>query len=146
MIGIIITGHGQFSEGLHSSLKLIAGDLGNVKHLNFNGDISYEELSEQLREIVNELKQNYDKILVGADLIGGTPFKAAVTLAQEIENMGVICPINLPMLLELSFTDGENQTLSEIFKPVSESEMAQPQLFEKLDFSSKEDEEDSEGI
>ena len=35
MIGLVVTGHGHFADGLHTSAKMIAGDSEYIKYVNF---------------------------------------------------------------------------------------------------------------
>ena len=35
MVGLIISGHGNFASGLRTSLKLIAGEASNIEYVDF---------------------------------------------------------------------------------------------------------------
>ena len=48
MIGIVVTGHGLFAEGMHSSAKMIAGENENIKYVCFEDGMGLEELGEKL--------------------------------------------------------------------------------------------------
>ena len=37
MIGIVVTGHGLFAEGMHSSAKMIAGENDHIKYVALSG-------------------------------------------------------------------------------------------------------------
>lgn len=102
MIGIIISGHGNFATGIFSSLNLIAGTPANVEYVDFVESDSIDTLKEKYINAVNNLG-NCDSILALADLTGGSPFKTLVELKTEINvPMEVIGGCNLPMMLELS--------------------------------------------
>ena len=104
MIGLIISGHGNFASGLHSSIKLIAGEPVNVQYVDFNESDSTETLKEKYYTSLKSL-DNCDSILALADLAGGSPFKTLVEVKTEIEKpMEVIGGTNLPMALEISMT------------------------------------------
>ena len=47
MIGLIISGHGNFASGLRSSLKLIAGEPCNVEYVDFEETDSIEDLRKK---------------------------------------------------------------------------------------------------
>ena len=47
MIGLILSGHGNFASGLHTSLKLIAGDHSNVEYVDFEEIDSTETLMDK---------------------------------------------------------------------------------------------------
>ena len=69
MIGIVVTGHGLFAEGMHSSAVMIAGENENIKYVCFKEGMGLEELSEQLSAAYNELAA-CDGIVVLSDLPG----------------------------------------------------------------------------
>lgn len=104
MIGLIISGHGNFASGLHSSIKLIAGEPVNVQYVDFNESDSTETLKEKYYTSLKAI-DNCDSILAITDLAGGSPFKTLVEVKTEIEKpMEVIGGTNLPMALEISMT------------------------------------------
>ena len=102
MIGLIISGHGNFATGLRSSLKLIAGSPSNVEYIDFEENDSTEDLKKKYYTALQNLN-NCDSILALSDLAGGSPFKTLVEVKTEIEKpMEVIGGTNLPILLEIS--------------------------------------------
>lgn len=104
MIGLIISGHGNFATGLHSSLKLIAGEPTNIEYVDFEETDSTQTLKEKYYISLKALN-NCDSILALTDLAGGSPFKTLVEVKTEIEKpMEVIGGTNLPMALEISMT------------------------------------------
>lgn len=102
MIGIIITGHGQFASGLLSSLTLIAGSFENVVAVDFNGSDSTEDLTEKIEQAVNKIS-SWKKVIFLTDLVGGSPFKSSVLVGQALKGSQVIAGANLPMVLEVVF-------------------------------------------
>ena len=104
MIGLIISGHGNFASGLHTSLNLIGGEHSNIEFVDFEKTDSSEDLKKKYHTSVKNL-DNCDAILALSDLAGGSPFKTLVEVKTEIEKpMEVIAGTNLPMLLEISLT------------------------------------------
>lgn len=102
MIGIIISGHGNFATGLRSSLNLIAGNPDNVEYVDFIETDSTETLKEKYMNSLNNLS-NCNSILALTDLTGGSPFKTLVELKTEIATpLEVIGGTNLAMILEIS--------------------------------------------
>lgn len=102
MLGLIVTGHGNFATGLQSSLRLIAGDKENMCFVDFEQKDSVEDLAGKLATAIDSLS-NVDGILFLCDLTGGSPFKTAVELSVKNEKqMEVIGGANLPMVIELS--------------------------------------------
>lgn len=102
MIGLIISGHGHFATGLHSSLKLIAGEATNTQFIDFEEEDSTETLKEKYVQALSNL-DTCDEVLALTDLAGGSPFKTLVELSTEhSKRIEVIGGSNLPMILEIS--------------------------------------------
>jgi Phosphotransferase system, mannose/fructose-specific component IIA len=107
MIGIVVTGHGNFGTGMLSSVKLIAGTPENFIPVDFTEGMSSEDLEAKLKAAFEELKDCKDGILIFSDLVGGSPFKISaelsVTLADQYP-LTVLCGTNLGMLIEASMS------------------------------------------
>lgn len=102
MIGLIVTGHGHFATGLTSSLNLIAGEQQDYIAVDFDGE-GTEKITKDLQNALDKLK-NCEGIIVFSDLLGGCPFKTAVTLSQGMNNVKVIAGTNLSMLCEIALS------------------------------------------
>ena len=112
MIGLIISGHGNFASGLHTSLKLIAGNPSNVEYVDFEETDSTETLMDKYYYSLSNLS-NCESILALTDLAGGSPFKTLVELKTAISKpMDVIGGANLPMILEISMAKDITKDLS----------------------------------
>ena len=100
MIGIVVTGHGLFAEGMHSSAQMIAGENDHIKYVCFEDGMGLEELGEKLSAAYNELAGN-DGIVVLSDLPGGSPFKTAVEVSMNHpdKQIVVLAGTNLPMIV-----------------------------------------------
>ncbi|TOD00361.1 PTS N-acetylglucosamine/galactosamine EIIA subunit, partial [Vibrio parahaemolyticus] len=75
----MITGHGHFSTGLQSTIELLAGLQAQLKYVDFTSEMSEAELHN---ELLKNTPQN-EPVLFFCDLLGGTPFKQAVTITTE---------------------------------------------------------------
>ena len=114
MIGLIISGHGNFASGFHTSLNLIAGEPNNVEFVDFESTDTIETLKEKYYNSLKKLNE-CDAILALSDLAGGSPFKTLVEIKTEIEKpMEVIAGTNLAMLLEISMTKDIMDNLSDL--------------------------------
>ena len=114
MIGLILSGHGHFASGLHTSLNLIAGEPSNVEYVDFEENDTINTLKEKYYASLKNLNE-CDSILALTDLAGGSPFKTLVEVKTEIEKpMEVIGGTNLPMLLEISMTKDILEDLSSL--------------------------------
>lgn len=108
MIGIVVTGHGNFATGLTSSVKLIAGMPEKYVPVDFKQEDSTDDLERNLTAAFEELK-DCDGIMVFADLLGGSPFKVSVELSvklQEQYKIVVMAGTNLGMLVEANMARG----------------------------------------
>ena len=103
MIGIVVTGHGLFAEGMHSSAKMIAGENDHIKYVCFEEGMGLEELAEKLGAAYTELS-DCDGIVVLSDLPGGSPFKTAVevSMSHPDKQIIVLSGTNLPMIITAS--------------------------------------------
>lgn len=100
MIGIIVTGHGNFADGISSSVRLIAGPQENYETVDFLKEDSGEDLKEKLTSAMERLS-GCEEVIVFSDLIGGTPFQTAARLSMDSEKrIEVMSGTNVGMLLE----------------------------------------------
>ncbi|MBE6070014.1 MAG: PTS fructose transporter subunit IIA [Clostridium lundense] len=143
MIGLIISGHGNFASGLRTSLKLIAGEPCNIEYVDFEETNSIEDLRKKYYASLENLN-NCDSILALSDLAGGSPFKTLVEVKTQIEKpLEVIGGTNLPMLLEISMTKDiidDLKSLSQSAIEVGKSGVV------KFEFIVHEEEESEDGI
>lgn len=98
MRGFILASHGMYARELKNSLKMIAGDVSDV----FDACLLPEEVLEQFKEKLTALKketEKYDEVIVFADLMGGTPCNAAMSVFMEERRVSVIAGMNFPMVL-----------------------------------------------
>jgi len=100
MIGLVVTGHGNFASGLTSSVELIAGPQPDYAAVDFDGN-GTDRLEEDLKNAYAKLA-DCDGIIVFSDLAGGSPFKTAALLAASRTNIRVLAGTNLPMLCEIA--------------------------------------------
>lgn len=113
MIGFILTGHGQFSNGLASAIEMVAGDQPAFKIVPFEGSQA-AAYGDELREAITSMRSECDGVLVFVDLLGGTPFNQAMMISNDVDNVEVVTGTNLPMMIELLLTRGAGATLSEL--------------------------------
>lgn len=102
MVGVIITGHGHFAEGLFSALKVIAGEPKQVRAVNFlEGDTS-ADLERHLEEAAESLAG--EQLVFLTDIAGGSPYRQAVLLSRRLpQECRVFSGTNMPFLLKLIF-------------------------------------------
>lgn len=101
MIGIILTGHGNFATGVNSAVELIGGKQENYELVDFPATSTLEDLTNNLKTAMEKLS-NLEGVLVLCDLVGGSPFKTAVECSVGFENVTVVGGVSLPAILEVS--------------------------------------------
>jgi len=103
MIGVIITGHGYFADGLVSAMEVITGKQKKVKTVNFLAGDTSEILQANLIKAVSELE--CETIVFLTDIAGGSPFNQSVLLGKSLQQEGgVFSGTNVPFLLEVIFS------------------------------------------
>ena len=50
MIGLVVTGHGHFADGIHTSAQMIAGENEYVRYINFEEGMTPEQLAQATAE------------------------------------------------------------------------------------------------
>ena len=119
MIGLVVTGHGLFAEGMHSSANMIAGENELVKYVCFKEGMNTEQLAEDLIAAYNSLG-DCDGIIVLSDLPGGSPFRTAVESSMTLpeKKIIVLSGTNLPMIITAttmaSFSDDAESMAEEL--------------------------------
>lgn len=127
MIGIIVTGHGNFASGLASSIEVIAGKQDKFKAIDFPIGSTNTDLAAQLQQAVDNL--NCSDIIFCTDIAGGTPFNQSVILSTHLSNSKVISGTNIPVLLEALFSR-TNQTARSLAKILVDSHQSRIQVFQ----------------
>ena len=100
MLGIILTGHGGFASGMEKAMKQILGEQSQFIAIDFPETSTTALLTSQLEQAVAELDPQGDIVFL-TDLLGGTPFRVASTLAMQRPGSEVITGTNLQLLLEM---------------------------------------------
>ncbi|MFD1802129.1 PTS galactosamine/N-acetylgalactosamine transporter subunit IIA [Mixta tenebrionis] len=100
MLGIILCGHGGFASGLAQAMRQILGEQPQFIAIDFPESSTTALLTSQLEEAVAALDAQEDIVFL-TDLLGGTPFRVASTLAMQKPGREVITGTNLQLLLEM---------------------------------------------
>lgn len=138
MIGMIVTGHGNFAAGISSSVKMIAGPQKNYEIVDFQEGDSGGTLREKLETAIERLT-DCREIIIFSDLTGGSPFKTAAEISiNSGKQIEVVSGTNAGMLIECAMMresaadidelvegilkTGRNQVQHFVYKNVSEQE------------------------
>ncbi|WP_407893875.1 PTS N-acetylglucosamine/galactosamine EIIA subunit [Lacticaseibacillus sp. N501-2] len=101
MAKIIVTGHGHFATGLKSTVELLAGPQANMSFVDFTTGMDDVLLHTALQQALTPDTPT----VFFCDLLGGTPFKQAVTLSTQVaQPIEVVAGANVAALLEVAFT------------------------------------------
>lgn len=142
MIGIIITGHGDFSLGMKQAAEMIAGNQEHFIAVPFLVTDTLESFEAKFKEALTTLKQTTDEIVILSDLLGGTPFKTAVTLTLADSSVTVLAGTNLSMIIEglmLRLTTDSGKDLGKKLVDTGKTSITTFEIVE-------EEESDTEGI
>lgn len=101
MLSIILCGHGGFASGLEKAMIQILGEQQQFIAIDFPESSTTELLTSQLEQAVHGLGGS-ESIIFLTDLLGGTPFRVACTMAMQNQGWEVITGTNLQLLLEMA--------------------------------------------
>jgi mannose/fructose-specific phosphotransferase system component IIA len=96
MVSAIVIGHGQFAQGLLSALEQIVGPVEFCEAFSTQGRARAE-----IESMVRDARQRLGNLplLVFTDLQGGCSTMVCGSLLRAEPDVGVICGVNLPMLV-----------------------------------------------
>nr|WP_199066163.1 PTS galactosamine/N-acetylgalactosamine transporter subunit IIA [Chromobacterium sp. ASV5] len=100
MLSVILCGHGRFASGMQEAIEQILGRQEQFLTIDFPAASTTAQLEQQCRDALAQL-QNGDGVMFFTDLLGGTPFRVAATLAVQSRNVEVLTGVNLQLALEM---------------------------------------------
>lgn len=141
MYYVLMVSHGEFASGLHTAVKMIAGDNKNVFSAGLTDGTGADALALKVAEILAPVTAE-DKLVVLADLLGGSPLTTTMNVVAEkglLANTKAFAGMNLPMALTAVLA-GEEAELAQIGEMLAAEACNGVQEFSIEDAS--EDEED----
>lgn len=141
MYGVIVTAHSNYATGVYSGIKLVAGDMENVKVVDYLENQSYEDLDTNLKIAFDELKDYKKKIFI-TDLVGGTPFSRSVLNFGSNDDVRVLSGLNFA-LIYTAMTMEDSENMDEDIKQIIEQGKAGITAYMPV---SKKQDDDSDGI
>jgi PTS system mannose-specific IIA component/PTS system mannose-specific IIB component len=99
VVAIVIATHGDLSDALMGTAKMIFGNIENVAQVTFKPGEGIENLLDKYQTASESLED--DHILFLVDLFGGSPYNAASRFVARKENMDIVTGVNLPMFVEV---------------------------------------------
>lgn len=97
---ILIVGHGEYSTGIKSSIKLLTGVDENIDAINLNDELTHDEFTLKVQKYVTE---NND-LIIFADITGGAPFQITsreILLNENSNNQYVIGGVSVACILDI---------------------------------------------
>jgi len=99
MVGILITTHGGFAEGLLNAVELIAGKQEKAKTIGlYHGD-GIDELEHKIRTAVQDLDDG-DGVLAFVDILGGSPSNMVMKCMADTTNLKAIAGVSMGMIVQ----------------------------------------------
>ncbi|QBC42241.1 PTS galactosamine/N-acetylgalactosamine transporter subunit IIA [Iodobacter fluviatilis] len=112
MIALILTGHGRIASGMQEAIVQVFGEQAALCAIDFPEGNSTAVLDATLRQAIFSVDQGEGVVFV-ADLLGGSPFRIAATIAQERSDIEVVTGLNLQMFAEMLFERDEIHDVAE---------------------------------
>lgn len=101
MFYVLLVSHGEFAPGLHTAVKMIAGDNSNVMSAGLKDGMGADELAVEVARLVEKISPE-DRLVVLADLMGGSPLTTTMNVIAEkslLNNTRAFAGMSLPMAL-----------------------------------------------
>lgn len=128
MIGIIVTGHGNFAKGITTALEVVLGKQEMYIDVNFPSGDTATQLEENMTRAINEF-ENCENIVVFADLLSGSPFNTAIMQAMRDDRIKVVYGVNFGMLVEAVMNRNIGTDIEELVEKAVETGKNQVGIF-----------------
>jgi len=132
MIGIIVTGHGNFAKGITTALDVVLGKQEMYINVDFPVGDTATELEENITKAINYL-ENCENIVVFADLLSGSPFNVSIMKAMQDERIKVVYGVNFGMLIESVMNRNTGMNINELVNKAIEVGKSQVGVFNSND-------------
>jgi mannose PTS system EIIA component len=107
-LGVVVVTHGQLAAELLNAVEMIVGDLPNFAAVSIGWHEDVDQAREAIARTIERVRQSAGdtpddraRVLVLADMFGGTPANLGVTFL-ETDLIEVITGVNLAMLIKLA--------------------------------------------
>ncbi|MGC3622836.1 PTS sugar transporter subunit IIA, partial [Enterococcus faecalis] len=110
---VILMSHGLMAKEILNSAQMILGDQINYPVVSMTPDDGIEGTFNKLDKIIGTLN-DAKRIVILADLMGGTPANTAMMLASEDSRIQIITGVNLGMVLESFFAIKEENLVEHL--------------------------------
>ena len=118
MIGIVVTGHGNFPQGLISTAKRIIGGLENVIVVATRPNEEPRNLRARVHKTVEKVASK-EGVLVLTDVFGSSASSMCINMHKRYP-IRVVTGVNLPMIFALATHRGAASNLDALASMVEE--------------------------
>jgi mannose/fructose/sorbose-specific phosphotransferase system IIA component len=99
MVSIIICTHGEMGIEIKKSMEMIFGKTESIFPISFQPGENTDDLISKMENVISE--HQLTEVLAFVDLVGGSPYNAASTVAMKGKvDIDVVAGVNLPLCLE----------------------------------------------
>lgn len=116
MIGLVIVSHGNLANEFKNALEHVVGEQKQLIAVSIGPDDDMQKRQEDILKAAKQADKGKGTIIL-TDMFGGTPSNLAISIMHE-GNYEVIAGINLPLLIKLAGTRGEENMKEVIEKSV----------------------------
>lgn len=98
---LVLVSHGTLAQGVHSVLKMLAGENQQILSTSLEDGMSADEFVERFRAAIEPIADTDDVLLLG-DIVGGSPLTNAMNVLQErglLAHAAVFGGMSLPMAM-----------------------------------------------
>lgn len=97
----IIASHGVYAQGCKSSCEMITGNVQDFEVVTFTEDMTKESVEKEYEKILQK-KGVEDCVAIIADLLGGTPYNAALRIIAEHQKIRLVAGLCQQLLVLLN--------------------------------------------
>jgi PTS system N-acetylgalactosamine-specific IIA component len=94
---IILAGHGSFPVAMLATAELICGTISDAVAVGLDPHETPDSFADKMRAAIGH---DGRRVLVLCDLLGGTPFNVASSIARRSPRVVAVAGTNLPMVVE----------------------------------------------
>lgn len=98
---LVLVSHGTLAQGVHSVLKMLAGDNPNILSTSLEDGMGADEFVARFGDVIKGIDAE-DEVLLLGDIVGGSPLTNAMNVLAErglLAHAAVFGGVNLPMAM-----------------------------------------------
>lgn len=113
---VVLASHGGLADGARDTLEMIVGDVSNVSTISLARD-DKDQIIDRALSLIDSLDPS-QKVYMLTDMLGSSVNNQMVELQSRRPEVTVISGMNLPLILELSLSEGPltDEELSEVIE------------------------------